>query len=188
MTDRPLTLESRKEVCRNTVFTVFLDHVRDASGREVVDYLSVVPHHRAAGAVTGVAVLPVADGRFGLIRIFRHPLGEFCWEAPRGFVDSGESPVAAALRELREETGLIASPRSVRDLGVIAPEPGVVDARIRLFAADGCGRASVTHHDELGHGELRFFGRDELIGIMDGGEIMDPCTLVCCYRYLGLPA
>ena len=188
MPDLPITLRSRTQVCRNSVFSVFLDHVTDASGREVRDYLSVVPHRRAHDKVTGVAVLPVVDGKFGLIRVFRHPLGEYCWEVARGFVDSAESPIAAALRELREETGLVAAAQSLRDLGLVAPEPGVVDARIRLFAATGCTREPGAQEGEMGHREIRFFGRVELAGMLGGSEILDPCTLVCCYRCLGLPA
>lgn len=188
MPDLPIILLARREVCRNTVFTVYFDHIRDAAGNEVTDYLSVVPHHRAANGVTGVAVLPVVDGRLGLIRIYRHPLGEHGWEAVRGFVDRAETPVAAALRELVEETGLVAAAGSMRDLGALAPEPGVLDARVRLFAAEGCTPRNRTQSNEIGHGEMKYFTRDVLIGMMERSEIMDPCTLVCCYRYLNVGA
>jgi 8-oxo-dGTP pyrophosphatase MutT (NUDIX family) len=36
-----------------------------------------------------------------------------CWELPGGGIDSGETYVTAALRELREETGIIAEPKQV---------------------------------------------------------------------------
>lgn len=185
MPDRPITLLARREVCRNTVFTVYFDHIKDTAGNEVTDYLSVVPHHRAANGVTGVAVLPVVDGRLGLIRIYRHPLGEQGWEIVRGFVDQAETPAAAAVRELREEAGLVAAVESLRELGTIAPEAGVIEARIRLFAAEGCARGSGTGSNEMGHRETKYFTREALAGLIDRGEIMDPCTLVCCYRYLG---
>jgi ADP-ribose pyrophosphatase len=185
MTDLPITLLTRKEVCRNAVFTVYSDHIRDASGNEVTDYLTVVPHHRAPNGVTGVGVLPVHDGSFGLIRIYRHSLGEYGWEVPRGFVDQAETPEEAARRELTEETGLVVAGASLRDLGALAPEPGVLAARVRLFAADGCSRSRPASRDEMGHGELKFFTQRELKALIDGGEVMDPCTLVCCYRYFG---
>lgn len=189
MADRPITLLARREALRNAVFTVYLDHVRDASGQEVRDYLAVVPHHRAADAVTGVAVLPVSGDRVTLIRVYRHPLGEYGWEVARGFVDAGETPAAAALRELREETGLDAEASSLRALGTLAPEPAVLDARIRLFAASNCRPASGTAAGgEIGHRELRTFSPSELAALLDRGEIRDPCTLVCCYRHLGAPA
>jgi 8-oxo-dGTP pyrophosphatase MutT (NUDIX family) len=186
MPDVPITLLARREVCRNSVFTVYFDHIRDATGNEVTDYLTVVPHHKAANGVTGVAVLPVLENKFGLIRVFRHSLGDYCWEVVRGFVDQGETPLVAALRELREEAALVAPAGSLRNLGALAPEPGVLEVRIRLFAAEGCARDVGSHCNEMGHREMKYFTRDALAGMIDHGEIMDPCTLVCCYRYLGV--
>ena len=185
MSDQPITLLSRKEVCSNTVFTVYFDHIRDAAGNEVVDYLSVVPHHRTVSGVTGVAVLPVLGGTFGLLRVYRHPLGEYGWEVVRGFIDANETPATAALRELQEEAGLITAHQSLRELGTLAPEPGVLAARVRLFAAEGCTPGGGTPGSEMGHGEMKYFTRDALIGMIERSEIMDPCTLVCCYNYLG---
>jgi ADP-ribose pyrophosphatase len=186
MPDLPITLLARREVCQNAVFTVYFDHIRDAAGNEVTDYLTVVPHHRTADGVTGVAVLPVLESKFGLIRVYRHSLGQHGWEVVRGFVDRAETPFAAALRELGEETGLVTTVESMRDLGALAPEPGVLAARVRLFVAQGCTRGRAMPRGEMGHHETRYFSREELLGLMNRGEIMDPCSLVCCYRYLGV--
>jgi len=187
MSDFPLTLLARKEVFRNAVFTVYADHVRDAAGNEVRDYLTVAPHHRTADGITGIALLPVLDGRFGLIRVYRHSTGAPGWEVPRGFIDESETPVAAAQRELAEEAGLVAG-SPLRDLGILSPEPGVLAARVRLFAAENCARSGAVAGDEMGHGELKFFTRQEVAGLIDRGEVADPCSLVCFYRYIGLQA
>lgn len=184
MSDSPVKLLARKQVFRNAVFSVYSDHIRDAAGNEVRDYLSIVPHHRAVDGVTGVAVLPVVDGRFALLRVYRHPLGSYSWEITRGFVDNAETPAAAALRELREETGLVAEDGSLRELGVIAPEAGVIEARIRLYAAEGCRQVAGANGVEVGHHEVRHFSREALAALIERGEIVDPCTLVCCCRYL----
>ncbi|MBN2451610.1 MAG: NUDIX hydrolase [Lentisphaeria bacterium] len=55
-------------------------------------------------AVLIVAVLR-PSGRLVLIRQYRPPVGGLVVEFPAGLVDGGESPAAAALRELAEETG-----------------------------------------------------------------------------------
>lgn len=87
MPHQPIAVISRKRVCKNAVFTVYLDHIRSESGCEVTDYLSVEPLHLFAGKISGIAMLPVVDDQIGLIPLFRHPLGQSGWEIPRGFVD-----------------------------------------------------------------------------------------------------
>ena len=66
-------------------------------------HLVVEPRRAAIGGVTGVAVVPVSDGRVALLRIYRHAVGCESWEIPRGFVDD-DAPAVAAARELEEET------------------------------------------------------------------------------------
>lgn len=53
-----------------------------------------------------VAVVPVdAEGRVILVGQHRYPLDFYSWEIPEGGCPEGEDPLAAAKRELREETG-----------------------------------------------------------------------------------
>ncbi|MGA3398458.1 MAG: NUDIX domain-containing protein [Acetobacteraceae bacterium] len=46
------------------------------------------------------------------------------WDIPKGIAEQGESFVAAAVRELEEETGLVVPADALRDLGVHAYRPG----------------------------------------------------------------
>lgn len=48
-----------------------------------------------------------------LIRQYRYPIDEYIYEFPAGLVDEGENYHEAAIREVREETGLKLSPVSV---------------------------------------------------------------------------
>jgi ADP-ribose pyrophosphatase len=53
-----------------------------------------------------VAVVPLLDdGRLVLVRQYRYPLSKVLLEFPAGKRDAGESTLACAMRELREETG-----------------------------------------------------------------------------------
>jgi 8-oxo-dGTP pyrophosphatase MutT (NUDIX family) len=46
-----------------------------------------------------------------------HVTGQNHWDLPKGGIDSGETPLQAALRETREETGLRLSAEALLDLG-----------------------------------------------------------------------
>lgn len=41
-----------------------------------------------------------------MIRQYRYPLGDYLYELPAGLIDAGETPDIAAVREMKEETGL----------------------------------------------------------------------------------
>lgn len=53
-----------------------------------------------------VVILATVDGKFLLIRHFRHEDRQWHWECPRGFGEAGLSPRENAEKELREETAL----------------------------------------------------------------------------------
>jgi ADP-ribose pyrophosphatase len=70
------------------------------------------------------------------------------WELVAGRIDRGESPLAAAHRELAEETGY--SARRLRKLMVIYPSPGFIDERMWIFSAAGLtAGAARPEEDEL---------------------------------------
>lgn len=47
-----------------------------------------------------------------------HATGRNYWDIPKGVRDAGETSIAAALRELREEAGIELSEHQLQDLGV----------------------------------------------------------------------
>ena len=181
--DAEITVRARRLVLENTVFSVYADHVEDKNGNEVPQYLSVVPKCLLADSIAGVAVLPVRDGRVGLIRVFRHPLGRWSWEAIKGHAEPGESAREAAARELLEESGFSVAANKFIDLGAIAPEGGVIEGRSRLFVGVLTEQAEKVVTLELGHGELVFYSRDEIDDLIERGEIEDASTLVLIYKW-----
>ena len=73
-------------------------------------------------------VIVIARTRAGeliLVRQFRWGIDALSWEFPGGIIDAGEDPVAAGLRELREETGYVAE--SGRLIGHCRPNPAILN-------------------------------------------------------------
>ena len=183
-----IIVHGRKLACENSKNQVFLDHIEWDDGQSVTDYMVVAPRAKTGNLITGVSVLPVMDGKYGLIRVYRHPLGDYVWEVPRGFIDEDEEPIAAARRELKEETGLECGRGDMRPLGIIAPEAGTMAARVQLFAALNCIQNVSFRSEEFGHSEIKFFNASEMAAMAADSVIQDPGTLIAYFRLSGITA
>lgn len=64
---------------------------------------------------------------------FRYPYDQMVLEIPAGKRDKGEDRKACAIRELKEEVGLVAL--SIVDLGIIYPTPAYTNEPLSIFLA-----------------------------------------------------
>jgi ADP-ribose pyrophosphatase len=129
----------------------------------------------------GVAFLPVHQGKFLLLRQFRHATRRFHIEAPRGFGEPGKSPEENARRELYEELGLEA--HKLTPLGPMFTDPGMTNIKVHLFRVETCGGNPRTDINE-GIASIEAFTPDELKNAVAGGQITDAFTLALVARLM----
>lgn len=137
------TLLSTRRMYRGKILDLDVDEVSLGTGerRSVREVIRKAPC---------VAVLAVREGvplQVVLVQQFRYAISQEIVEVPAGIVDPGETPEAAARRELQEETGYTAA--KWRSMGQYYPSPGFTDEVVHLFLAtdltEGAARAEDAH-------------------------------------------
>lgn len=165
---------STKHVYRNPWTDLREDIVRLPDGRETV--YGVVTFGECVG------VLPMLDERtVVLIRQYRYVQGDFFWEMPTGGVSPNESPVEAATRELREETGYSAN--NLIPLQSFQTSKSVCRETAHLFLGTGLN-GDPLQPDETEFFRVEAFSLDKAVLMVKRGMIMDSMTVIAVYAAL----
>ena len=120
--------------------------------------------------------------RVVLIRQFRYPLGGYVYELPAGLVDPGENYHVAAVRELKEETGLELKPLEVDE---IYQKPyfttvGMTDESCGTVYGYASGEVSKRYMEDSEEIEVVLADRKEVEGILREENV----ALICAYMML----
>jgi ADP-ribose pyrophosphatase len=159
---------SQRELLKNKLFRVVEEVATDPGGFEIKR--SIIRH-------PGSAVILAVDenGRVLLVRQFRLPAEKELWELPAGRLDPGESPLQAAKRELREETGFQA--KKWTKLVSFWPSPGYVAEKMTIFLARDLteGPQQPMEDERI---KTRWFTRADLRDRIRAGKLQDAKTII----------
>lgn len=167
-TEPPIRRLASATVHRSRWMTVRVDDVEFADGStgtwDVLhkgDFALIVPVHD--------------DGRLELVRQYRYPPQAWSLEFPQGMIEPGEDHLAAAARELEEETGWRAA--SMRPIGRFMQAVGFSDQFCAVYLATGLEAGDRS----LETGELGMTSRTvteaAFLAAVASGEIADSSTL-----------
>lgn len=128
----------------------------------------------------GVLVVPVTeDGMFILVEQSRHLFGT-TFEVPAGAINTGETPIEAATRELREEAGLTAKHLELLSYHVNGVH---MTGRNYCFLATGleeCTNAKCDADEEFFG--LRVLSFEDVARLIDDDRIPDLRNRACLWR------
>lgn len=155
------------------LFRVFTDMVKEPGGK--VSRRDVVRHNGS------VVILGVDDSRSKtnpsiiMERQYRHAAKQYLWELPAGKMDEGEKSLAAAKRELIEETGYRAKRWS--KLVRYFASPGFLGEWMQVYLAEGL-TAGIAEPEEDEFIETRLVPISEVLEMIEEGKIEDGKTLI----------
>jgi 8-oxo-dGTP pyrophosphatase MutT (NUDIX family) len=133
---------------------------------------------RAADWVNVIA--RTAGGACVMIRQFRYGNERETLEIPGGMIDPGESPLTAAKRELREETGYVAARWSA--LGSSAPNPAFLDNRLFTFLAEDAVLQGEQEQDSEEDIQVELMAEAEVEQRIAAGELDHALVVVAFYK------
>lgn len=147
--------------------------VRLPDGVEFEQYVLRMPASATVAVVREDSVLMLWRHRFVIDR--------WVWELPGGYLDDGENPAAAAVREVEEETGW--RPGPVERLASFQPMVSTIDSENVVFLAHGAeetgGGRDVNEAKKVGWILL-----DDVPTMLARGEIVGSTSVVALLSVL----
>ena len=137
---------------------------------------------KAPDWVNVIAVTPEND--MVLVRQFRYGMNDFSLEIPGGVMEKGEDPVAAGVRELREETGYSGSRASL--MASVHANPAIQSNRCHFVLVEDAARnhdIAWDHDEEM---DLKLVPVPEVLTLAREGKITHSLVVAAFMHFEGV--
>ena len=178
---KPAKIVSSELAFEVPLFKVFTDQVLEKGANKPVR--RDIIRHNGSVVILAVDDSKKKDPLIVIERQYRHAAGQFLYELPAGKVDEGEDRLAAAKRELIEETGLRA--KKWKELTRYFASPGFLGEWMQVYVAEGLtpGEAQPEADERIEIFQVRL---SEILRLIEAGEVRDGKTLVSVMLYARL--
>lgn len=121
------------------------------------------------------------DGKFVMERQYRYAADSTNYEIPCGVMEQGETPLEAAMRELKEETGYGGG--QWRELMCISANPTSMTNMTHCFVATGVEKISDQHLDATEELEVHLLSQDEVQALLRNNEMIQSLMIAPLLRF-----
>lgn len=142
--------------------------------QEVIAGKRHIPDYYVISRPDYVIIIAKKRGRILLVDQYRHVMKKNVPNLPMGFIEKGETPLQAAHREFREETGH--TPRGLRLLGKIFLAPSVTNQTAYVFLAEQIEQEEFKK-DPAEETRPLFLTPQEIAELIKNNKLQDASTL-----------
>ncbi|MCR5209187.1 MAG: NUDIX hydrolase [Lachnospiraceae bacterium] len=118
-------------------------------------------------------------GRYICVRQFRQGIREITTEFTAGGIEKGEDPIAAAKRELAEETGYVSDDWEL--LTKIPSNATMADNHAYIITAGGCRKEKERHLDPMEFIDVELIEAQDLKALIDDGDFKQAVHIAAYY-------
>jgi len=177
---KPAALISSRTVYQGPLFRIDTEEISEPQAGIVT---RDIVRHGGSVVILAIDDAKKRDPLIVLERQYRRAAGQFLYEVPAGKIDPNEDRLAAAKRELAEETGFRA--KEWTKLVRYYASPGFLAEWMQVFLAEGL-TPGPTSFDEDERLEVMLVPFSELLRLIDSGKILDGKTLIAAMFYARL--
>lgn len=142
----------------------------------------IVPEYYVLEYPDWVNVIAITkDGRIIMEDQYRHAAGRISHEIPCGVMEKDETPLAAAKRELEEETGYGGGEWS--EIMELYANPSSMNNRTHCFLAKGVERVTDPHLDPTEDLSVQIRSQDEVRQMVLSGQIIQSLMAAPLLKY-----